>query len=159
MVCSDLRAVPELSLPDGLTLRPVRRVLNDPPDHVPLADAVGAAKRAGEDGEVSTVELLAHLSSLPEGTRLFAAVDDEGAVCGTSGSQASSTDAYVFFVNAVPNWRRLGVGLSMTATALRAALRLGASRACLDASGAGVPLYRRLGFMATGTMTQFTRSN
>ncbi|MDX6265606.1 MAG: hypothetical protein QOD70_346 [Frankiales bacterium] len=159
MVCSDLRAVPELSLPDGLTLRPVRRVLNDPPDHVPLADAVGAAKRAGEDGEVSTVELLAHLSSLPEGTRLFAAVDDEGAVCGTSGSQASSTDAYVFFVNTVRNWRRLGVGLSMTATALRPALRLGASRACLDASGAGVPLYRRLGFMATGTMTQFTRSN
>ncbi len=47
----------------------------------------------------------------------------------------------------------------MTSTALRTALRLGSHRACLDASGAGVPLYRRLGFTAAGTMTQFTRSN
>jgi hypothetical protein len=30
MVCRDLRVVPEPSLPAGLTLRPVRRVLEDP---------------------------------------------------------------------------------------------------------------------------------
>lgn len=159
MVCSDLQAVPELSLPEGLTLRPVRRLPDDPADHVPLADAVEAARRADADGEVSTEALTAHLRSLPDGPRLFAAVDDEGAVCGTSGSQASSSDAYVFFVNTVPRWRRRGVGLSMTATALRAAQRLGASRACLDASGAGVPLYQRLGFTTAGAMTQFTRSH
>jgi GNAT superfamily N-acetyltransferase len=142
MVCLDLQAVPELPLPEGLTLRPVRRLLHDPPDHVPLAEA-----------------LLAHLRSLPAEPRLFAAVDDDGVVCGTSGSQASSSDAYVFFVNTRSSWRRRGVGLAMTATALRAAHRLGASRACLDASAAGVPLYQRLGFTTAGAMTQFTRSN
>lgn len=159
MVCSDLQTMPELSLPEGLTLRPVRRLLDDPPDHVPLADAVEAARRSGSDGEVETEALMGHLRSLRDGPRIFAAVDDEGVVCGTSASQAASSDAYVFFVNTVPKWRRRGVGLSMTATALRVAQRLGASRACLDASGAGVHLYQRLGFTTVGAMTQFTRSN
>jgi hypothetical protein len=159
MVCSDLRAVPEPMVPEGLTLRPVRRVRNDPPDGVPLTEAVAAAGRAGPEGEVSTTALLAHLSSLPDGPRLFAAVDGDGAVCGTSGSQTFFSVAYVFFVNTVPEWRRRGVGLSMTAAALRSALNSGATRASLDASGAGIPLYRRLGFTAAAKITQFSRPN
>lgn len=157
MVCSDLRAVPEPCLPDGLTLRPVRRVLNDPPDGVPLTEAVAAAGRAGPAGEVSTAALLTHLSSLTAGPRLFAAVDGDGAVCGTSGSQTFLSDAYVFFVNTVPGWRRRGVGLSMTAASLRSALKSGATRASLDASGTGHSLYRRLGFTAAAQITQFSR--
>jgi ribosomal protein S18 acetylase RimI-like enzyme len=159
MVCSDLRTVPEPVLPEGLTLRPVRRVRNDPPDGVPLAEAVAAAGRAGPAGEVSTEALLRHLRSLPEEPRLFAAVDGDGAVCGTSGSQTFFSDAYVFFVNTVPEWRRRGVGLSMTAAALRSALNSGATRASLDASGAGIPLYQRLGFTAAAQITQFSRPN
>jgi hypothetical protein len=157
MVCRDLRAVPEPLLPDGLTLRPVRRALNDPPDGVPLEEAVAAAGRAGPAGEVSTAALLTHLRSLPEGSRLFAAVDGDGVVCGTSGSQTFLSDAYVFFVNTVPGWRRRGVGLSMTAAALRSALESGATRASLDASGAGIPLYQRLAFTAAAQITQFSR--
>ena len=79
-------------------------------------------------------------------------------VVGTSGSRTFFSDAYVFFVNTDPHWRRRGVGLSMTATALRSAAESGAIRASLDASGPGILLYRRLGFTALGQITQFSRS-
>jgi GNAT superfamily N-acetyltransferase len=125
---------------------------------VPLADAVAVAGRASPAGEVSTAALVTYLTSLPAATRLFAAVDDNGKVRGTSGSRAFRTDAYVFFVNTDPGWRRRGVGLSMTAAALWSAAESGATRACLDASGPGVPLYLRLGFTPAAQITQFSRS-
>ena len=156
MVCSDLQSVPDAPLPPGLTLRPVRRVFEDPSDWVPLADAVSAAGRAAPD-EVSTAALAAYLESLPEGPRLFAAVDVGGTVRGTSGSRTFLPEASAFFVNTDPGWRRLGVGLAMTAVALRSASESGATRASLDASGLGVPLYLRLGFSDVGQMTQFSR--
>ena len=157
MVCGDLRTVPEPTLPAGLTLRPVCRVPADPPHGVPLTDAVAAAGRAASPGELSTAELATYLRSLPQGTRVFAAVDDDGEVRGTSGVRTFGPEAYVFFVNTDPGWRRRGVGLSMTAAALRSAAESGATRASLDASGPGVPLYRRLGFTAVAQLTQFSR--
>jgi hypothetical protein len=158
MVCSDLRAVPELPLPSGLTLRPVCRVAEDPTDGVPLTDAVAAVRRATPAGEVSTAALAAYLRSLPGNPQLFAAVDEDGTVRGTSGSRTFISDAYVFFVNTDPGWRRRGLGLSMTAAALRSAVRSGATQASLDASGPGIPLYTRLGFTAVAQITQFSRS-
>ncbi len=157
MVCPDLAAVPDLALPAGLALRPVRRGPGDPADAVPLRDAVVAACRAAPEGELSVDELAAYLRSLPGGPRIFAAVDTDGVVRGTSGSRMFAAEAYVFLVNTDPRWRRRGVGLSMTAVALRSARDAGARHACLDASGAGVPLYRRLGFTPVGPMTQYSR--
>ena len=157
MVCRDLRSVPEHPLPHGLTLRPVSRLAGEP-SGVPLADAVAAAVRAASAGEVSSAALVTHLRRLPTGPRLFAAVDDDGVVRGTSGSRTFLSDAYVFFVNTDPDWRRRGVGLSMTATALHSAAESGATRASLDASGPGIPLYQRLGFAALRQITQFSRS-
>ena len=159
MVCADLSTVPDPPLPAGLTLRPVRRVPDDPAEGVPLVAAVEAAARATgrtDDGWVR--DLCAYLGSLPDGARLFAAVDGDDLVCATSGSRTFGSDAYVFFVNTVPGWRRRGAGLSMTAAALRVATSSGATRACLDASGAGIPLYERLGFTTAGRITQFSRA-
>ncbi|MGL5930528.1 MAG: GNAT family N-acetyltransferase, partial [Dermatophilaceae bacterium] len=89
----------------------------------------------------------------------LAAVDDDGVVRGTSGSRTFLSDAYVFFVDTDPGWRRRGVALSMTAAALHSAMRSGAARASLDASGPGILLYRRLGFAAVTQITQFSRSD
>lgn len=157
MVCRDLRSVPAPPLPPGLTVRPVRRIPEDPLDGVPLQDAVAAAGRAASAGEVSTAALGTYLASLPVGARLFAAVDADGIVRGTSGSRTFLSEAYVFFVNADPGWRRRGLGLSMAAAALRSAMKSGATRASLDASGPAIELYRRLGFATVGQMTQFSR--
>lgn len=79
-------------------------------------------------------------------------------VRGTSGSRTFLSDACVFFVNTDPAWLRRGVGLSMTAAGLLSAVKAGATRDCLDASGPGVPLYRRLGFPAVAQITRFSRS-
>ncbi|MGL4177062.1 MAG: GNAT family N-acetyltransferase [Dermatophilaceae bacterium] len=157
MTCRDLGDMPTPPLPDGLTLRPVRRIAEDPPDGVPLTDAVAAVARAVAPREVSTAILVAYLRSLPAGTQLLAAVDDDGVVRGTSGSRTFLSDAYVFFVNTDPGSRRRGVALSMTAAALHSAVRSGAVRASLDASGPGIRLYRRLGFTAVTQITQFSR--
>lgn len=150
MVRTDLRDLAEPALPAGLAMHPVRRTPEDPPDGVLLPDAVGAAAQAvAADGVVAdgawTERLTTYLASLPRGARILAAVD-------------VGPDAYVFFVNTVPGWQRRGVGLAMTAAALRSAVTAGAARACLDASGAGVPLYRRLGFTAASPLTQFSRA-
>ena len=157
MVCQDLGVVPEPSLPTGLTLQPVRRVLQGPGGGVPLKEAVAAAARATSATDASSDALTSYLKSLPGDPLLFAAVDQDGIVRGTSGSRTFGTYAYAFFVNTDPGWRRRGVGLAMTAAALRSSVREGATRASLDASDSGAALYRRLGFTAVAQITQFSR--
>ena len=158
MICRDLRNVPEVALPSGLTLRPVRRLADDPPDGVPLEDAVAAAMLADPSIDDPPDALADYLSSLPPAMRLFAALDGNGAVRATSGSGAFGAEARVFFVNTDPDWRRRGIGQAMTAAALRSAQNAGARRACLDASDAALPIYQRLGFEIVARATQFFRA-
>ena len=110
-----------------------------------MTDAVAVAGRAAPAGDVSNAALVPYLKSLPEGHRLLAVVDDDGTARATSGTRTFLSEAYVFFVNTDPSWRRRGVGLAMTTAALRSAAESGATRASLDASGPGIPLYQRLG--------------
>jgi ribosomal protein S18 acetylase RimI-like enzyme len=81
--------------------------------------------------------LVGYLRSLPPSTRLFCAVDSEDVVRATSGFSTYGAEASVLFVNTDADWRRRGIARTMTATALRAALGLGARRASLDSSDAG----------------------
>ena len=124
---------------------------------MPLKEAVAAAARATSATDASSDALTSYLKSLPGDPLLFAAVDQDGIVRGTSGSRTFGTYAYAFFVNTDPGWRRRGVGLAMTAAALRSSVREGATRASLDASDSGAALYRRLGFTAVAQITQFSR--
>jgi ribosomal protein S18 acetylase RimI-like enzyme len=156
MVCPDLRSVPVLPLPDGLALRPVRRLPGDPVDGVPLEAAVEAAVAAADPAIDDTPEeFAAYLRSLPPADRLLAAVDRDGVVRATSASGAAGTAASVYLVNTDPAWRRRGIGRAMTAAALHAARESGARRGSLDSTEAGLSIYRRLGFEAVGAITQF----
>jgi len=157
MVCPDLRAVPAAPLPAGLTLRPVRRVAGDAPDGVPLEDAVGAALRADPSIADPPDAFAAYLRSLPA-VRLLVALDGGGAVRATSGSSVVGTVANAFFVNTDPDWRGRGAGRAMTAAALLAAREAGARQGSLDATGAGFPIYRRLGFETVTRTTEFVRA-
>lgn len=157
MSCRDLRTVPAVPLPSELALRPVRRLADDAPDGASLTDAVAAARRA--DPEITDPQALVdYLQSLPSAFGLFTAVDDAGVVRATSGSGAFGTTASVIFVNTDPGWRRRGIALAMTATALRSAEQSGARHAGLDASDAGRELYVRLGFQAATPVTRFSPS-
>ncbi|HUX70489.1 MAG TPA: GNAT family N-acetyltransferase [Cellulomonadaceae bacterium] len=158
MINSDLRAVPEGPLPSGLTLRPVRRLAEDPTDAVPLKDALAAVRLANPSIDDAPQALAEHLRSLPPTTRLFAAVDDDGVVRATSGFGTFGAQGTVFFVNTDPSWRHRGIGQAMTAAALRSARHAGASQACLDASDAAISIYLRLGFEIVARSTQFFRA-
>jgi ribosomal protein S18 acetylase RimI-like enzyme len=159
MVCRDLTTVPALTLPGELTLRPVRRLPDDMPDGVPLEQAVAGAKLADPAIDNPPDALTEYLRSLPSAFRLFAALDRDGAVRATSGAGAFGPHASVLFVNTNPDWRGRGIGQAMTAAALHAARDRGARHACLDASDAGLGLYRRLGFETVTRTMRFHRAD
>jgi ribosomal protein S18 acetylase RimI-like enzyme len=96
-----------------------------------------------------------YLRSLPSTFRLFAAIDNHGAVRATSGFGVFGRYATVIFVNTDPDRRGRGIGQAMTAQALRAASCAGARQASLDASEAGRSIYLRLGFETAGTAIRF----
>ncbi len=158
MICRDLQKVSTVGLPRGLTLRSVRRLAEDTPGGVSLAQAVAAASRA-DPGVADPRALADHLRSLPRAFSLWAAVDDGGLVRATSGSGAFEATASVVFVNTDPAWRRRGIAHAMTAIALRAARQAGARSAGIDASPAGRELYLRLGFENATAIRRFRPSS
>ena len=157
MVCRDLAKIRSDPLPQELTLRPVRR-LADEPAGVPLEDAVAAALSADPRIEDEPRTFAEYLRSLPPAFRLFAAVDSTNVVRATSGSGVYGTYATVLFVNTHPDWRRRGIGQAMTGVALRAAHDSGATRACLDATAAGRAIYAHLDFEIAAEVIRFSRA-
>jgi GNAT superfamily N-acetyltransferase len=158
MICRDLHSVPAIPLPRELVLRAVRRLVDEAPDGVSLEKAAAAAMFADRRITDSPGAFADYLRSLPPAIRLFAAVDGDGTVRGTSGSGAFGAEANVIFVNTDPGWRGRGIGQAMTAAALLAARARGARQACLDATDAGRSIYLRLGFEAVARTTRFFRA-
>lgn len=58
-----------------------------------------------------------------------------------SGELAGVTNVYV-----APSMRRRGLGVAITAAAIRSGCELGATAACLEATPMGEPLYQAMGF-------------
>jgi GNAT superfamily N-acetyltransferase len=158
MLCQDLEPMPTVAAPSGLTIRDVRRLPTDPTDGVPLEPAVQACLEAEPESPGPPLSaLLAFLRSMPAPTRLLAGVDDEGVVRATAGCSAFGADALCYFVSTDAQWRRQGVATAMTAAALTWARQTGARAASLEASPAGLSIYRRLGFEAVSPATMFVR--
>lgn len=64
-----------------------------------------------------------------------------------------SRDAGIYHVETVPRARRRGIATAMTAHAVEAAVRLGATRIVLSATQAAESAYARLGFRRAGSFT------
>jgi GNAT superfamily N-acetyltransferase len=136
-------AVPPL--PIDMQARPIRRVMTDEPDGVPLIRAAAAAMQADPGLAEDPDRLAAHLRRAPDAV-LLAALDRDGRVRATAGASLCGCDATIYFVTTDPAQRGRGLATAMTARALEAAARRGATVACLDASTAGRGIYARLGF-------------
>jgi ribosomal protein S18 acetylase RimI-like enzyme len=158
MIYRDLEAVPAITMPGDLELRPVTRLDEAVPNGVDLEEAAATAIRADPRITEPPESFVAFLRSLPSETRLFAAVDSNGVVRATSGFIAFGEQANVFFINTDQAWRGRGIGSAMTAAALRAAKDRGVRQACLDATNAGLSIYVRLGFEVVGEARRFLRT-
>ena len=157
MVLRDIHAVSIATLPDGLILRPVKRLACES-GAVPL-QAAAALAIASDPGITQPADEFAEfLRALPSAVRLFAAVDESGIPRATSGCVVFGEYARIFFVNTEPGWRRRGIGRAMTVEALRAAASSGARRAILDATDRGASVYLRLGFEDAGRLTRYARA-
>ena len=157
MICRDLGEVPVVPLASELQLRPVRRLIGERPDGVPLLAASAAAMRADPEIQGDLFVFANFLRSMPPSVRLMAAVDSDGEVRATAGAGTFDRYASVMFVNTDREWRRRGIGRAMTGAALRAARESGADKARLDASDAGKRIYLRLGFEVVERVTRFYR--
>lgn len=157
MVARDLDALTTAELPCDLTVHPVRHTPSDPAAGVPLIEAVALAGHADpDDGSLATESLAVHLRAMTSAVRLFAAVDSDGSVRGTSGIGVFGHHAHILFVNTDLTRRREGIGRAMTTIALIEARERGANTAYLDASGDGRRLYDAMGFETAGALTRFT---
>jgi GNAT superfamily N-acetyltransferase len=161
MVCGDLAAVPDVPLPEGVTLRPVWIESGgaDPGGADGSVDLVAVTAMVVEADPAAASEdperMAASLRAIRPAPGFYAAVDGSGAVRATSGWRVFGQDASIFFINTHQDWRRRGIGRSMTAAALHAARRAGVTRACLDATEAGSSIYLSVGFESAGPMAEF----
>lgn len=156
MVYRDLAAVPDVPLPGCVSLR---RVSLDPGGADGSVHLVAATALLVEPdpaaARVDPEAMAASLRAIRPAPRFYAAVDGSGAVRATSGCRVFGRDASIFFINTHQDWRRRGIGRSMTAAALREARRAGATCACLDATDAGTSIYLSVGFESAGPMAEF----
>jgi ribosomal protein S18 acetylase RimI-like enzyme len=159
MVLRDIEDMSSASLPDGLELRPVDRLDLVAPDAVPLKDVVTAAIRSDPGITDAPDRVAGYLSGLPPSVRIYAAVDETGAVRATSACHVFGEYTQIFFVSTEPAWRQQGIGGAMTAGALRGAASLGAHRAFLHSTADGASVYRRLGFEAVGLLTRYSHTD
>lgn len=156
MVCDDLATIQSVTLPGDLALAEIANGPDSPSDRVDLIAATTLAVDADPAAAgVSAAEMAADFREMRPEPGLLAAVDVLGAVRATGGFRVFGPDASVFFINTQRGWRRRGVGRAMTETALHRARLAGAVRACVDASEAGVSIYRSLGFQTAGPVAQF----
>ncbi len=159
MVCRDLMAVPDVPLPESVALRPVSLDPGGAEGFVDLIEVTAMVVEAdpaaaGEDPE----RMAASLRAVRPAPTFYAAVDSSGAVRGTSSCRVFGRDASIFFINTHQDWRRRGIGRSMTGAALHAARDAGATRACLDATDVGASIYLSVGFESAGPMAEFATS-
>ena len=67
--------------------------------------------------------------------------------------------AGIYFVATLPAARRRGIGYSITLEPLREARRMGYGVGVLQASNAGAPVYRKMGFLESCKMRSYVRMN
>jgi GNAT superfamily N-acetyltransferase len=88
---------------------------------------------------------------------LYFGLEHEGRLVCTSLIHLADGVAGIYAISTDPAHRRRGLGAWITAESLRVAHRMGYQVGILQASLAGAPVYKRLGFHQFGTMPLFVR--
>jgi GNAT superfamily N-acetyltransferase len=157
MVLRDIQALTDAPLPDGLVVRAVDRTASPAANGVALREALRVTIESDPNVDEPVDKAAQFFDALPPSSQLFAAVDEHGNVHATSACHVFGPYAHIFFVSTEPGWQRRGIGRAMTVAALQAAGAAGAKTALLNATDAGAPVYKRLGFEEAGMLTRYSR--
>ena len=147
LMAIELEALPEIDMPDGIR---IVEVINEE-QLIQWADIVGPAHDIPEPMRPYWAEVYAAAGYGPDSqiTRHFLALSDGKAVGATTLITAAGV-ASVANVATDKDYRRQGIGRTLTFCPLKAAQQGGYKVACLSASPAGEPVYARLGFKRLG---------
>ena len=147
------RRPPSAAVPEGLRIEPV-----ETPSGLAAFAEVAAANWTPPDEAVKRFYKLTERVLL-QGVgpmRLFVAfAGDAPAACGELFMSDGGNLAGLHMICTREAFRRRGVGGAVTEALLRAGRAAGASLAVLQASAAGEPVYRRLGFEACGLFAEY----
>jgi hypothetical protein len=135
---------PEVVVPDGYELASVK----GPNDRLDLVAAVGEPFEL--PGEVASVFARPEAAAAPF-TGAVVARDAGGRAVAGAWTCVSHTLAGIGFVGALQSERGRGLGTAVTAAAMHLGLGMGGTRAVLQASPMGHPVYARMGFRELGT--------
>lgn len=148
----DIGKIANTSLPDGYSFR-----------RIGTMDEVGpwvSAMATGFDVPRSLCELFAPsdtVSVAPDATVQYFAILHGGQTVATSMLFLNDGMAGVYCVSTLPDERGKGLGAHVTAEPLRLAQAAGYKVGVLQASAAGYPVYKRLGFEDFGGLPMYVR--
>jgi GNAT superfamily N-acetyltransferase len=120
---------------------------------LPIVDSI--LRAAYRRDQSYTERLRQHLVLEPEGWKV---VQADGAIIGCGGSTVMGTAAYIGLVGIEPSFQRRGVASFLMDHLLDWSHTRGCTTILLDASTAGEPLYRRLGFVVEDSVGVWTAS-
>ena len=90
------------------------------------------------------------MSQLPDDCHEFLAAEQEGKVLGYVGMMTVLDEGYISNVAVDPAFRRQGIAEKLVTMLIEEARARGVSEISLDATEAGRPLYRKMGFKESG---------
>jgi GNAT superfamily N-acetyltransferase len=150
MVAEVADVSPDVTLPEGVTLRPVSTEAD-------VALLAGVHERVfGRDHTALGQYLLAQLREAPERTALVLAMAGDEPVCGARVELAAGTEfAGLHGGGTLPAWRGRGIYRALIAYRAGLAARRGYRYLTVDASADSEPILRRLGFRCLARTTPY----
>ena len=140
--------LPDFTVPDGYTMAPVT-------DAAGVRDVLEAVAVPFEMPDEIASVLARPEAVLSPFTGAVVARDGDGRPVAAAWTLVSHGVAGVGLVGTLERARGRGLGTAVTWGAMRAGYEMGATRAALQASGMGHPVYLRMGFRDVGTYRIF----